>query len=166
MRNLDAHNRCGLIVSWAALNQGGSGHINTHDPRYMRSLLEDLGYVYDDAWSAILQRGLRTAGLREAQNVDDAFDADTHAPCHASLTTKPSISFYPAMGCTILVMRKRNAPCSAETVDAAAATYARRQSSHAEQVDASTLSHREAAMLRGPVAARHHVAVEALSLRG
>jgi uncharacterized protein (DUF2249 family) len=58
VRNLHAHNRRGIILSWATLNQGGSGHVNNHDPRYLRDTFEELGYVYDEALSNGLQSAL------------------------------------------------------------------------------------------------------------
>ena len=51
VRNLHAHNCRGVVLSWAKLNQGGHGHVNTHDPAYVRAIFHDLGYVWDKAAS-------------------------------------------------------------------------------------------------------------------
>ena len=47
IRNLHLHNCLGIILTWASLNQGGYGHINTHDPLYLMELFEELDYVLD-----------------------------------------------------------------------------------------------------------------------
>ena len=52
VRNLHAHNCVGVVLTWAKLDQGGHGHVNTHDPPYVRSIFHDLGYVWDQAASA------------------------------------------------------------------------------------------------------------------
>lgn len=172
VRNLDAHNRCGLIISWAALNQGGSSHINTHDPAYIRALLEEMGYEYDGTWSAILQRGLRAALRRDepisidAEAARDGFDAEQSAPCTSSLLHPPSTSFLPARGCTLLVLRKRHAPCSQDALDTAALAYTFRSSARhalpsagrAVEVQAAEAELQteasERGLLRGPTSGR------------
>mmetsp|Transcript_39767 Transcript_39767/g.65928 ORF Transcript_39767/g.65928 Transcript_39767/m.65928 type:complete len:350 (+) Transcript_39767:91-1140(+) len=47
MRNIHAHNCIGVVLSWARLDQGGHGHVNTHDPAYVRGVFADLDYLYD-----------------------------------------------------------------------------------------------------------------------
>jgi len=44
VRNLHAHNRVGLILSWGTLNQPGVAHINNHNQSYVSALFEALGY--------------------------------------------------------------------------------------------------------------------------
>ena len=44
VRNLHAHNRVGLILSWGILNQPGVAHINNHNQSYVSALFEVLGY--------------------------------------------------------------------------------------------------------------------------
>ena len=47
VRNFHAHNRCGIILSWGALDQMGHNHVNNHDPAYVRTLFNELGYEVD-----------------------------------------------------------------------------------------------------------------------
>jgi hypothetical protein len=54
IRNLHAHNSVGVVISWAFLNQGGSAHINCHDPRYVRNVFEALNYTLDQDLTARL----------------------------------------------------------------------------------------------------------------
>ena len=61
VRNLHAHNRCGIILSWAALNQRGNAHINNHSPEYLKRLWADLGYFVHNELTADL-RGLGPLG--------------------------------------------------------------------------------------------------------
>jgi len=44
VRNLHAHNCRGVILSWAALRQGGNHHINNHGNAYVIELFTELGY--------------------------------------------------------------------------------------------------------------------------
>ncbi|CAE7208720.1 unnamed protein product [Symbiodinium pilosum] len=53
--NLHAHNRKGLILSWAKLKQGGHGHVNCHSREYIIQLFEELGYKCDVPLSEALQ---------------------------------------------------------------------------------------------------------------
>eukprot|EP00441_Pelagodinium_beii_P027948 CAMPEP_0197657442 /NCGR_PEP_ID=MMETSP1338-20131121/44629_1 /TAXON_ID=43686 ORGANISM="Pelagodinium beii, Strain RCC1491" /NCGR_SAMPLE_ID=MMETSP1338 /ASSEMBLY_ACC=CAM_ASM_000754 /LENGTH=364 /DNA_ID=CAMNT_0043233809 /DNA_START=160 /DNA_END=1254 /DNA_ORIENTATION=+ len=48
MRNLHVHNCKGIIMSWAALNQGGHAHVNCHSRHYVQAALESLGYYLDE----------------------------------------------------------------------------------------------------------------------
>ena len=43
-RNLHLHNRKGVVISWAGLDQGGHGHRNTHDEQYVAAVFESLSY--------------------------------------------------------------------------------------------------------------------------
>ena len=56
VRNLHAHNCVGVVLTWAKLDQGGHGHVNTHDPPYVRSIFNDLGYEWDQVASAKMNR--------------------------------------------------------------------------------------------------------------
>lgn len=56
IRNLHAHNCRGLILSWAYLGKWGVGHVNNHSPRYLRLLLDELGYSFDAAATTALQQ--------------------------------------------------------------------------------------------------------------
>lgn len=42
--NLHTHNKKGVIISWAGLNQGGYGHVNTHSMQYVINIFNELGY--------------------------------------------------------------------------------------------------------------------------
>lgn len=46
IRNMHAHNRCGVLLSWACCNNGHQ-HINLHSNRWVTDVFERLGYVYD-----------------------------------------------------------------------------------------------------------------------
>ena len=47
IRNLHAHNRKGIILSWGQLSQNGWGHVNNHSPSYIEGILKSLGYYRD-----------------------------------------------------------------------------------------------------------------------
>lgn len=47
LRNLHAHNCKGVILSWAALGQGGNSHVNCHSNEYVISHFQDMGYEVD-----------------------------------------------------------------------------------------------------------------------
>ena len=47
VRNVHAHNRCGIVLSWAPLDRYGISHVNNHSPEYVRALFEELGYLMD-----------------------------------------------------------------------------------------------------------------------
>jgi len=59
VRNLHVHNKCGLILSWAPLDRYGLSHINNHDPAYIRTLFEELGYHVDNAFTDVLRAHAR-----------------------------------------------------------------------------------------------------------
>ena len=46
---LDAHNRCGVVLSWAVVGQDGKGHVNCRSNEYVIAAMERRGYVYDAA---------------------------------------------------------------------------------------------------------------------
>ena len=55
VRNLHAHSCVGVIVSWADLPQGGSGHVNLHSPRYVQAAFEGLGYALDERLTHLIR---------------------------------------------------------------------------------------------------------------
>jgi len=55
LRNLHAHNLCGLVYQWAGLGSSGIGHVNNHSPKYLQAIFFGLGYVPYES----LQRALR-----------------------------------------------------------------------------------------------------------
>ena len=62
IRNLHAHNRCGIILSWAHLGARGNAHVNTHSEGYLATIFEELGYRRSDAWTALARGKQRTTG--------------------------------------------------------------------------------------------------------
>ena len=56
MRNVHAHNLCGVVISWAPLDRIGLRHVNNHSPEYVRALFEDLGYAMDAALTEEMRR--------------------------------------------------------------------------------------------------------------
>ena len=61
IRNLHAHNRCGILLSWACC-VSGSGHINRRPNSYIIDIFDRLGYALD----AERTRAVRNVRLREA----------------------------------------------------------------------------------------------------
>jgi len=55
LRNLHAHACIGVIVSWADLPQGGTGHVNVHSPAYVQQSFEALGYDLDRRLTYLLR---------------------------------------------------------------------------------------------------------------
>lgn len=55
IRNLHAHTCVGVIVSWADLPQGGTGHVNVHSPLYVQQSFEALGYELDRRITRLLR---------------------------------------------------------------------------------------------------------------
>jgi hypothetical protein len=47
IRNLHAHNKKGIILSWGVLNQNGHHHINNHSKDYLINIFSQLGYIHD-----------------------------------------------------------------------------------------------------------------------
>lgn len=62
VRNLIAHARKGVILSWANLKQPGYGHINNHSPSYLASLFSELGFRHDPNVSAALRAAASVKG--------------------------------------------------------------------------------------------------------
>lgn len=62
VRNLYAHACVGVIVSWANLIQGGSGHQNVHSTDYVQQTFEALGLFLDERL---------TRELRNQSDVDE-----------------------------------------------------------------------------------------------
>lgn len=62
VRNLVAHARKGLVLSWANLRQPGYGHINNHSPRYLSSLFAELGFRHDANLTAALRAAAGAKG--------------------------------------------------------------------------------------------------------
>ena len=63
LSNLHAHNRCGIILSWARLRQEGQHHVNNHRYEYVASSMASLGYVLNRNLTQALRRGPSVAGL-------------------------------------------------------------------------------------------------------
>ena len=59
IRNIHAHNHCGVILSWAPLDRYGIQHINNHDPSYIRSLFDELGYDVDKDMTKLIRSRAR-----------------------------------------------------------------------------------------------------------
>jgi hypothetical protein len=47
IENLDRHNKCGILLSWARKGQGGYGHFNEQDNDYVKDLMASYGYEND-----------------------------------------------------------------------------------------------------------------------
>lgn len=47
LENLDRHNNCGIVLSWAIRGQGGDGHVNCLDNWEVIEKVERLGYQMD-----------------------------------------------------------------------------------------------------------------------
>jgi cyclopropane fatty-acyl-phospholipid synthase-like methyltransferase len=45
--NIDSHNKCGAIVSWAVPGQGGHSHVNERMNQYIIDKFTRLGYEFD-----------------------------------------------------------------------------------------------------------------------
>ena len=45
--NLHLNNRKGIVLSWAVIGQGGTGHYNEQDNDYVKSKICELGYLND-----------------------------------------------------------------------------------------------------------------------
>lgn len=51
IRNLHAHNKKGIILSWSVLGQSGHHHINNHSNDYIIKIFTELGYFHDEKMS-------------------------------------------------------------------------------------------------------------------
>ncbi len=105
LRNIHAHNACGVLISWASLNQGGSNHVNTHDAGYVRSIFEELGYVYDAVWSARMQYSYAsgTDNLQLARTARWSV-AQATIYCDDATFQPPLRGFYPK--CKLMLLRR------------------------------------------------------------
>lgn len=120
IRNLHAHNDCGIVLMWAHLHQGGLGHINNHNPKYLLGIFSALGYVLDKEWSLRLNR-VYYNGIRKDQLTPEQLSE----LCAASVSLPPE-SFPIEIGnhsrrlianaeCTVIVLRRatpRKARCA------------------------------------------------------
>ena len=83
MRNLHVHNCKGIILSWAALSQGGFGHVNVHSAMYLRAVFSDLGYIVDTRLTQLLQNDTEESAtltvLRKPRHLAGAHCAERHA---------------------------------------------------------------------------------------
>ena len=77
LRNLHAHQCRGIIGSWAALGQAGTGHINNHRREYVVRRFEELGYERHEE----LERLLRT----NVQRLNDGCNATCQLPTYKQL---------------------------------------------------------------------------------
>lgn len=64
IRNLHAHNRCGVLLSWACCN-GGHQHINLRPNAFVIRAFEDLGYRFDARRSEAMRRPALREALRD-----------------------------------------------------------------------------------------------------
>lgn len=53
--NLHRHNIEGIVLSWAIEGQGGEGHVNTRNNRYIINKIMNLGYSWDIANTEFLR---------------------------------------------------------------------------------------------------------------
>ena len=65
VRNLHAHNLCGVVLSWAPLDRHGLSHINNHSPEYVIELFKDLGYAIDTNLTRELRHGASRRWMSE-----------------------------------------------------------------------------------------------------
>lgn len=56
LQNLHAHNRRGVILSWATKGQGGRGHFNEQDNEHVKEKMTSIGYVSDETAENELRR--------------------------------------------------------------------------------------------------------------
>ena len=100
IRNLHAHNCLGIVLTWAHLNQGGHGHINNHDPLYLRRLFEQLDYVVDERRT--MQMMHSSFAVRGDANATE---------CLGQMYGTPSRKFYPCSTLQVLRRRRPAAGC-------------------------------------------------------
>ena len=115
IRNLHLHNCLGIILTWASLNQGGYGHINTHDPLYLMELFEELDYVLDVPSTARLLSSRGGHNLTAAEQcvsgagVSDVRASEDGVRLHRTHGTgmfgMPSTRYYPCG--TLMVLRRK-----------------------------------------------------------
>ncbi|KAL1500134.1 hypothetical protein AB1Y20_012806 [Prymnesium parvum] len=84
LHNLHAHNRRGVVLSWAVKGQGGVGHVNEQDNAYVEARLRERGYARDAAAEAALRAAARFGYFRRSLMVfrrEEARAPPRHAPC-------------------------------------------------------------------------------------
>ena len=64
VENLHRHNARGLVLSWATVGQGGTGHVNEQDNDYVKALVCAKGYVNDLDAEAALRAAARFSYFR------------------------------------------------------------------------------------------------------
>ena len=65
VRNLHAHNRRGVVLSWASIQtSAGIGHVNLHSKNYLRGIFASLGYTYNASATRTLRHAAQFAWLR------------------------------------------------------------------------------------------------------
>ena len=67
IRNLDAHNCRGVIMSWGQLNQPGHAHINNHGAACLQVVFMGLGYRNGQPLNNVLKQRLSRFGPTEEQ---------------------------------------------------------------------------------------------------
>lgn len=56
IENLHAHNKKGIVLSWAVKGQGGHGHFNEQNNDYIKSVMAQYGYINDLATEMALRK--------------------------------------------------------------------------------------------------------------
>ncbi len=64
LANLDHHNTCGIVLSWALPGQGGRGHVNEQPNRYVIDQLTARGYAHDQATQEHLRQAARISWFK------------------------------------------------------------------------------------------------------
>ncbi len=59
LKNLDAGNRCGIVISWAVPGQGGHGHVNEQVNQHAVDWFDARGYAHDRATQKVLRQAAR-----------------------------------------------------------------------------------------------------------
>ena len=67
--NIVRHAREGVVLSWAVPGQGGYSHVNNRSFKYVKELLEGLGFKHDPEWSGKLKGAATLAWLKGNTNV-------------------------------------------------------------------------------------------------
>ena len=67
--NLVRHSREGIILSWAAIGQGGHSHINNRDFPYIKAKMEERNYIHDNKSSQFFKAQSSFGWFRNNINV-------------------------------------------------------------------------------------------------
>lgn len=59
MENLHRHNACGMVLSWALVGQGGTGHVNEQNNDYVKAKICAKGYANDVEAEQLLRKASR-----------------------------------------------------------------------------------------------------------